>query len=337
MTSRELVYKTLDFQKTTERVPRDMWLLDWASINYPAEVKQLQKDFPNDFGRPNPCYKVKDISQGNAQRKGIFVDQWGCIFENLQDGYVGEVKEALVSLDDEEWSDTSRIHIPKEWFTVDIPQVNAQCQASEKFMMSPILARPFEQLQFIRTTEQLFCDLVLMPEGLKGFIKKMHGFYCDLLELWAKTDVDALFIMDDWGSQNTLLINPLMWEELFKPMYKDYIQIAHRGGKKIFMHSDGNILAIYPHLIELGLDAINSQIFCMGLENLKPFAGEITFWGEIDRQHILPYATEDEVKKAVYSIQETLGVNGGVIGQCEFGPGTSPANVHTVFKTWNEI
>ncbi len=68
-------------------------------------------------------------------------------------------------------------------------------------------------------------------------------------------------------------------------------EIAHAAGKKLFMHSDGHILAIYPDLVEIGIDAVNSQIFCMGVEKLAPFAGRITFWGEIDRQHLLAHAT----------------------------------------------
>ena len=52
-------------------------------------------------------------------------------------------------------------------------------------------------------------------------------FYCDLLEKWAKTDVDALSFMDDWGSQRSLLISPAMWERMFLPMYREYIEIAH--------------------------------------------------------------------------------------------------------------
>ena len=85
--------------------------------------------------------------------------------------------------------------------------------------------------------------------------------------------------MDDWGLQKGLLMNPALWVEIFKPLYKDFIDIAHKNNKKIFMHSDGYILDIIPHLIELGLDAVNSQVFCMGLENLKQFKGKITFWG----------------------------------------------------------
>ena len=28
--------------------------------------------------------------------------------------------------------------------------------------------------------------------------------------------------------------------------------------------------------------------------------------------------------------------NGGVIGQCEFGPGAKPQNVYAVFETWKK-
>ena len=336
MTSKELVYKTLEFSNFNGRAPRDLWVLPWAEIHHPIELQKIQNDFPIDFFRVDPCYKIKDISIGDPHKKGSYTDPWGCIFENYQDGHIGEVKNAIVAIEDEDWDDVSKIHIPVEWLSVDIDQVNAQCRASDKFILPGVVARPFEQLQFIRTTEQLFCDLVVMPSGLENFISKMHTFYCDMLELWAKTEVDCLFFMDDWGSQTNLLINPNMWEQIFKPMYKDYINIAHKAGKKIFMHSDGYTLPIYPHLIELGLDAFNSQVFCMGAENLKQFAGKITFWGEIDRQNIIPYATTDEVKSAVRSVRENLWSNGGAIAQCEFGPGGNPANIRTIFETWDE-
>lgn len=71
-------------------------------------------------------------------------------------------------------------------------------------------------------------------------------------------------------------------------MYGEYIAVAKGHGKKGFMHSDGHILSILPKLADLGLDTINSQLFCMGLDALKPLKGRITFWGEISRQHIAP-------------------------------------------------
>ena len=205
--------------------------------------------------------------------------------ENIFEGIIGEVRTPLVQ--DEDWEDVSQIHIPKEWLTFDREEVNRFCENTDCFVLSTCCPRPFEQLQFIRKTENLYMDLLDIPEGMKKFMDKMHAFYCELLEEWAKTKVDALTFMDDWGSQRSLLINPAIWREIFKPMYRDYIEIAKRHGKKIFMHSDGFILDILPDLAEMGLDAVNSQIFCMGLDALEPLAGKITFWGEIDRQHLL--------------------------------------------------
>jgi hypothetical protein len=166
---------------------------------------------------------------------------------------------------------------------------------------------------------------------------EMHGFYTELLVTWAKTDVDALRFMDDWGSQRVLLINPALWREYFKPMYAEYAQIAHSYGKKLFMHSDGHILSIYPDLVEIQVDALNSQIFCMGVENLAPFAGQITFWGEIDRQHMLPTGTTDDIDHAVRSVHAHLWKQGGCFAQCEFGAGAKPENVRQVYKSWDAI
>jgi uroporphyrinogen-III decarboxylase len=126
-----------------------------------------------------------------------------------------------------------------------------------------------------------------------------------------------------------------LWRELFKPLYRDYIEIAHRAGKRAFMHSDGYILPILQDLVDLGLDALNSQIFCMGTEALSAFRGRITFWGEIDRQHLLAVAPVAEVEAAVLDVADRLASRGGVIAQCEFGPGARPENVEAVFRAWD--
>lgn len=60
-------------------------------------------------------------------------------------------------------------------------------------------------------------DLMDPPAGMLAFLRRMHTFYCDLLEKWAETDVDALNFMDDWGAQRSLLIPPEMWRRSTRP------------------------------------------------------------------------------------------------------------------------
>lgn len=280
--------------------------------------------------------KEQPSTKGDPYAVGEYVDEWGCIFTNIHRGVIGEVKQPIV--EDDDWGDAGRIHIPEELLSFDVDQVNRSCEKKQdKFLMSGCCPRPFEQLQFIRGTADLYMDLMDPSPKMLEFMKRMHDFYSRLMEKWAKTDVDALNMMDDWGSQNDLLISPQLWDEYFAPMYRDYIEIAHQHGKKIFMHSDGNILRIIPKLIDLGLDAVNSQLFCMGLENLAPYKGKITFWGEIDRQHLLPEGTTADIDRAVEAVYNTLWKDGGCIAQCEFGPGAKPENVYRVYKAWEQI
>lgn len=334
MTSRELVLRTLEFENQTGRVPREIWTLPWAKLHYGEEFDRILTDYPNDILTARPRYhQSSKVSRGDMYRTGIYVDDWGCIFENRQDGIIGEVKQPLV--EGEEWEDWEKVTFPENWLSFDKEEVNQYCRSVDGFVLAGCYPRPFEQLQFIRGTENLFMDLVDPPENLLNFMKKMHAFYCEQLNKWAETEVDALMIMDDWGTQENLLINPKIWEELFMPMYRDYIDIAKSHGKKMFMHSDGNILSILPKLIEIGLDAVNTQVFCMDFEELSKFRGKITFWGEIDRQMILPYGTPKEAEDAVEKVMEAFWQDGGVIAQLEFGLGAKPENVRAALEKWN--
>ena len=165
-------------------------------------------------------------------------------------------------------------------------------------------------------------------------LSKIHDFYLRELEFWVKSDIDAIFFMDDWGTQNQLLIPPELWREMFKPLYKEYCELAHSHNKYVFMHSDGFIEDIYPDLIEIGVDALNSQLACMDLDHLMTSAkGKITFWGEIDRQHVLSSNNPDDGRKAVREIAEKLyDPRGGIIFQLEFGIGANPNVVSSVFE-----
>lgn len=334
MTSRELVLQTLEFENLAGRVPREIWTLPWARIHYRGEFDRILSEFPNDIETARPKYKLNSkVSRGDMYRKGIYVDDWGCVFENRQDGIIGEVKAPLVT--GEEWEDWEKVVFPENWLSFEAEEVNRYCKSTDKFVLAGCYPRPFEQLQFIRGTENLFMDLMEPPDNMLKFMEKMHVFYCEQLTKWAKTDVDGLMIMDDWGTQENLLIHPKIWEKLFLPMYKDYLDIAKRYRKKMFMHSDGNILSILPKLVGIGLDAVNSQVFCMDFQELKKWKGKITFWGEIDRQRILPYGTAKETEKAVEQLMDGLWERGGVIAQLEFGLGAKPDNVRAAMKKWN--
>ena len=333
ISSRELVQKTLLFDNPA-RAPVHLWLLPWATDHYPQAVDRIRSEFPDDIvSAPGFCTQ-ETKRNGDPYDIGEYVDEWGCIFENRQKGVIGEVKKAAIP----ELGDLSSLSVPYESLTINKETINAFCRSTDRFVMGGCCPRPFERMQFLRTSVNLYLDIAENSSEFRALLDKVHSFYMEELELWAKTDVDGLSFMDDWGAQRALLISPKHWREIFKPLYKDYIDLAHHYGKSIFMHSDGCIADIVPDLVDLGLDALNSQLFVMDIEDLgEKFAGKITFWGEIDRQYLLPFGTPEQVQAAVRRVKNALWKNGGCIAQCEFGAGAKPENVRTVFETWRRI
>ncbi len=292
----------------------------------------FRERWPGDFTQCVDGNPAARSTRGDPYLPGESVDEWGCTFVNLVPGVHGEVKNPLVG----DYADLERISPPVELLEVDPAAANAFCGQEGRFVLGSGWARPFERMQFLRGTENLMLDIADREDGFFELLRIVHQFNCDQMEVWARLDVDALMVMDDWGSQRALLISPVTWREIFKPLYAEYARIAHDNGKKLFMHSDGYILDILEDLIEVGVDALNSQLFCMGIPDVATrAAGKITFWGEIDRQHLLPFGSVTEVEAGVAEIVQHLHrPEGGVIAQFEFAGDTRPENAEAVYRAW---
>jgi uroporphyrinogen decarboxylase len=333
MNSRALVRHTLEFA-SPPLVPRQAWILPWAEERYPSEVAKLRAEYPDDLIAAPALYREPLPVVGNRYEKGVYIDEWGCRFTNIHGGVIGIVREPLVRT----WDDLSRFRTPDAALAVDREAVHAYCRGTGRFVLAGTLVRPFERLTFIRTMEQALLDLAEQPPELGDLLGRIHAHYVKEVEVWARTDVDAIVLMDDWGTQQRMMIAPDLWRRMFKPLYREYCEIARRHGKYVFMHSDGYITNIIADLIEVGVQALNSQIKCMGLAELgKRFRGRITFWGEMDRQELLAFGSVEEVRRAVGETRTQLYANGGVIAQCEFGPGARPENVIEVFRAWRDL
>lgn len=334
MTPRERVIRTLEHQPV-DRAPRELWALPGVTSHRADEYRRMLERFPMDFAGPAVRYGASPRARGLQDEVGEYVDDWGCVWRVLEYGVIGEVVEPPLA----DWSAIDHYRLPWELLDeADFSRVNESCAATDKFVKAGTHTRPFERLQFLRGSEALFLDLAWGVVEVFEALEMLHEFFCRELSMWAQTDVDGVSFMDDWGAQTALLIDPQQWREIFKPLYRDYCDILHAGGKYVFFHSDGHIEAIYPDLIEIGVDALNSQLFCMDIEELgRRYRGQITFWGEIDRQRILPFGTPEECREAVRRVRRALDDGqGGVIAECEWGKRDPYENIAAVFEEWEQ-
>ena len=327
MTSREVVAKTLRFE-TPGRIPRSLWILPSAYLAHGRQLVELLERYPLDINPRPPV--VPELPP--SYRAGTYRDEWGSVWLNLQDGIAGEVKEPALS----DWSALSGFKAPPVWTADDTSFVTERHRRAPDAFTHIVAGSFFERMQYLRGTEQLYMDLMDQSRELLRLRDIIMDYLQRRVEKCLEDPCDAIHFADDWGSQLSLLISPKLWREFFKPCYARLFEQVRRGGKFVFMHSDGFIMDIIEDLVEVGVNALNCQVWAMGPDKVGArFRGKITFWGELNRQTTVPHGTPEDIRAAIRVMKENLATpSGGLIAQSEIDNLTPLANIEAILRQW---
>lgn len=169
----------------------------------------------------------------------------------------------------------------------------------------------------LRGLEQLLMDMVVDPDLTNELLDIPYNYHRIVAKKLARLGVDMIWLGDDVGSQNQMLISPTTWRKYFKQRMATIISEVKgiNPGLKVAYHSDGNIEPIIPDLIEIGLDVLNPiQPASMNPAQLKKrFGKNLCYWGTIDEQKTLPFSTPHQVREEVINRIEEVGFDGGLI------------------------
>jgi len=119
------------------------------------------------------------------------------------------------------------------------------------------------------------------------------------------------------------------------------VERVRSGGAHVWMHLCGNITAILPDLIEIGLNVLNPvQPQAMDVRELsREFGGKVCFNGGVDVQGTLVRGTPEDVKREVHELVSLFGkFNGGYIGGTSHSvmPETPLNNVIAMYEAFAE-
>lgn len=337
MTSRERTIRALSHEPV-DRLPRDLWTVPYMQMYRNDELERFYKKFPLDIGgSPEFRYGASRYTKGGQFRKGVYTDEFGSVWEALEEGITGEIKNPIIKTP----RDLDNYRLPWEILDDAVGDgASGAYKASDKYILQGTYVRPFERMQFLLGSEEFFIQIATEGELFLRLREMLHEFNLKNMKLAASQAADGVSFMDDWGTQIALLISPAAWRKYFKPMYKEYCDIIHSKGKHAFFHSDGHTREIIGDLVEIGVDALNTQVFCMNMEELgDKYAGKIAFWGELDRQNILPFGTPDEVRQSVrrYINALTKGKKTGVIAELSWETVTPYENVDAAYEEFLNI
>lgn len=160
-------------------------------------------------------------------------------------------------------------------------------------------------------------DMYLNREKFEELADVVFGFEENVIRQLRDYGFDAMGLCDDYGTQQSLIMNPGMWREIIKPRLKKQIDLSHECGLDTYLHSCGYIYDIIPDLIEIGLDILNpGQPSVNGIKRMgENFGGKICFACPISYQTTGITGTKEEIYKEIREYVDYLGCfNGGLIG-----------------------
>lgn len=278
-----------------EKLPVSVGVLPKAWFDRYDDFALLSKEYPNLMpAAPNVEELRANLSY--SYRAGEWVDEWGCVWENLEEGMEGIVK---------------RHPLPEREMIWDL-QIPTQREGRLPHGLM------YLRLLDLRGFEEAMLDFAEECEELQVLIDKMLAYNLIQLDvvLPRMKKGEILYLGDDLGMQNGLAIGPEKWRKYMGPCFKAMYEKIKASGQYVYMHTDGMIWEIMPDLHACGADMINPQFRANGLDNLKRVCkGKIPINLDLDRQ-LFPFATpaqlDDHVRQCVeemYLPQGGLGLN----------------------------
>jgi len=173
----------------------------------------------------------------------------------------------------------------------------------------------FERAHFLRGLDHLLADLHLNPQFVHDLLDNILKFLLGNVKQLAELGVDGIFLSDDYGHQQSLLMSPRHWREFIKPRLRELFSSIKDAGLFTFLHSCGNVSEVVPDLIEVELDVLHPvQPEAMDIASLKSDYGDrLAFYGGISTQQTLPRGTPEEVEKEVRQTVQFMAKGGGYI------------------------
>ena len=264
-------------------------------------------DFTQGYQSPSRSNKLSTVEALMRERE--WVDEWGIGWKHAADGVGANPHRHPIK----DWSQLdeylhSQIPDPHQPGRLDAALPTLAKLASRKYCVGIINLTLFERLFSLRAMDHLLEDFYTHGEEVGRLCEALTQYAIGLIQEWGKTDVSAIFLTDDWGTQDALMISPAMWRRYFKELYRRIFAEVHRWGKDVVFHSCGNVSAIIPDLIEVGVDVMDPlQPGPLNLaEVARLYGGKVAFSGGIDDQRLEDYAPQ-EVKDMVHRTIDTLG------------------------------
>lgn len=197
-------------------------------------------------------------------------------------------------------------------FFADIPARIAAY--ADRYRVFQIGFSLYERAWTLRGMQNLLMDFYDNPAFVDRLFNTIADYNVAQIHAALRYDIDAVYFGDDWGQQHGLQMGPRLWRKFLRPVLARMYAEVRAAGKRVFIHSCGDVDELFDDLIEIGVDCFNPfQPEVMDVVALlEGYRGRLTFHGGLSTQKTLPYGTVEDVRREAAGLL-ALGAQGGYI------------------------
>jgi uroporphyrinogen decarboxylase len=324
MTPRENILKTLR-RKGFESVPVDFVLCE-SQIN-DFEKRFGHRDYQSYFGLSHRSFEMEvqknysfgpDLFKSEKLPDSTVFDEYGIGHSKGSAAafHMTRMHHPLKGAGLSEILDYPYPTVPEgelERLTQKVQNLRSNGLASFGFMQMTV----WEASWYLRSMEELMIDMMMEDEKATALLDKITQFAVSKAVTYTKAGIDILSLGDDIGTQTSIMLDVKLWETWLKPRLSTVIEAARSVNPEvlIFYHSCGHVTPFIDQLIEVGVDILNPiQPECMSFDEVHDkFGHQLSFWGTLGTQQLLPFGTKEEVLQTTLSRLNKCGEKGGIV------------------------
>lgn len=335
MTSKEIVYQTLNL-KRTERVPvtwfgGGIWTIHRSGETFASlaeDAEKMTKVILNTFERIQT-----DIVYVGSGYNNFLVSALGGKIKYRKIGNPDLEKPIVNCAEDLEHLDLNNIDNSSVIRTVRETTKNIQKEIGEEVAVTTTSWGPFTLAAQLYGVENLMRSIYRNGNFVKRIVefavRVIIRFYRPLLE---ERTIKLISIAEPAAAGN--LISRKQFEEFALPAIKKFISWVYFQNGRVLLHICGNT--------EDRLDLIrDSQVDCFSIDSKvsletakEKLAGKVCLAGNIDPVNVLLKGSREEVEKVAERCLEIAGKNGGYILMpgCDLPPNVPEENIQAFLK-----
>jgi len=319
MTFKERVVAQIE-HKETDFIPYVLWFdEDFGKDLKQGALERVNSFYGDDSWRAKLDNHIVIIPTANFDldrrfNKTISTDMYGTQWRvDKRPSYIEKPALEKPTLDGYRFPDPDAF-FNEGWYERALQLINDK---KDYFLVTTIGLGLFERSWAMRGFENAFIDSIANPDFYKELIKRIFEQQMMLLDRILTLPLDGILLQDDYGGQDGIMIGAERWRKYFKPYIAKMYAKIHGAGKYVLNHMCGSEAEILPDLIDIGLDVYESvqpEAKNNSPYRLKKLYGKnLTFWGGLGSQSIIPFGTPHEIKLEVSKLCKEMRKKGGYI------------------------